>query len=123
MSKTFDNGMICASEQVLVAESKMMDEILTEFKAQGSYLLSKEEAEKIAGVIFTPSKATPGAFQMTPASVGQSAYKLAQLAGFEVPPHTTLLIAEVDKVGELSLTHLVTMLEHHPSSSSSTSSA
>ena len=76
MSKTFDNGMICASEQVLVAESKMMDEILTEFKAQGSYLLSKEEAEKIAGVIFTPSKATPGAFQMTPASVGQSAHRL-----------------------------------------------
>jgi hypothetical protein len=100
MSKTFDNGMICASEQALIAEAAQMDVILAEFKKQGSYILSAEEAEMVALAVFTPSKSGPeGSFQMAPDCVGQSAAKIAAQAGIEVPPNTTLLIARASHVG------------------------
>mmetsp|Transcript_27735 Transcript_27735/g.38331 ORF Transcript_27735/g.38331 Transcript_27735/m.38331 type:complete len:998 (+) Transcript_27735:158-3151(+) len=100
MSKTFDNGMICASEQALVAESSQMDDILKEFQIQGSYLLNKEEADKVAKVVMMQSKNAPvGKFQMTPDVVGQSAYKIATMAGVKVPESTTLLIAETETIG------------------------
>ena len=91
-SKTFDNGMICASEQSVTALASIYDKVKQEFINRGCYVLNDEEKEKMRAIILTP------AGTVNPKMVGQPAYKIAQLAGFEVPEATKILIGEVDSV-------------------------
>ncbi|KMQ51598.1 bifunctional acetaldehyde/alcohol dehydrogenase [Chitinispirillum alkaliphilum] len=91
MSKTFDNGMICASEQAVVAVKSVYDKIKKEFKSQGAYILSAKEKEKIGEVIFAEGR-------LNAAIVGQSAQTIASLAGIKVDPATKVLIGETVSV-------------------------
>ncbi len=88
MSKTFDNGMICASEQSVVAVNDVYEQVKKEFVYRGAYLLNKEETEKLGKIILNEK------MSVNPAIVGQSAAVIAKLAGFEVPPHAKILLAE-----------------------------
>ncbi len=93
MSKTFDNGVVCASEQCLVVHTDVYDEVIAEFKSRDGYVLSKEEKASLAAIMINPKSCA-----ISPAIVGQSAPKIAEMAGIQVPPTTKLLIAEIDKV-------------------------
>ena len=88
-SKTFDNGMICASEQSVTVMADIYDKVRAEFIKRGCH---KEELEKMRGIILTE------AGTVNPKIVGQPAYVIAQLAGFEVPKDTKILIGEVASV-------------------------
>ena len=87
MSKTFDNGMICASEQSVTVVKDVYDEVKNEFEYRGAYILNEKEAEKVAKIILTERG-------VNPAIVGQPAYKIAELAGVKVPEDTKVLIGE-----------------------------
>ncbi len=87
-SKTFDNGMICASEQSVTVLSKVYDAVKKEFEKRGAYFLSKTEIEKLRGVILINGS-------LNAKIVGQSAWKIAALAGIEVPHDKKVLIGEV----------------------------
>ena len=86
MSKTFDNGMICASEQSVTIVESVYEEVKKEFEYRGGYILSDDEAQKVAKIILT-DKGT-----VNPAIVGQSAHKIAEIAGFSVPKEAKVLI-------------------------------
>ena len=92
MSKTFDNGMICASEQSVIVHKDVYDEVKKEFAYRGAYILSAKEKEKVAKTIIQNGK-------VNSAIVGQPAYKIAALAGVKVPQETKVLIGEVSKIG------------------------
>ena len=93
-SKTFDNGTICASEQSIVTEDIIRDEVIAEFKRQGGYFL--EPAEKAAvGSILMRASGT-----MNPAIVGQTAMRIAEMAGVKVPDGTRVLIGFETEVGD-----------------------
>ncbi len=92
LSKTFDNGMICASEQSVTAVKSIYDDVKKEFLKRGGYILNKKEAAAVAAVIQIDGK-------LNAKIVGQSAAKIAELAGIKVPATTKVLIAEVSKVG------------------------
>jgi len=94
VSKTFDNGMICASEQSVIVLDKVYDKVKKEFADRGCYILSKEETEKVRKTIIINGA-------LNAKIVGQSAYAIAQLAGVEVPEKAKILIGEVESV-ELS---------------------
>ncbi|MBE7712333.1 MAG: bifunctional acetaldehyde-CoA/alcohol dehydrogenase [Cyanobacteria bacterium SIG26] len=90
MSKTFDNGMICASEQAVIVVDSIYEEVKKEFEYRGAYLVSKAEQQKMIDLPFIdPKRGTAH-----PDIVGQSAYKIAQLSGFEVPETAKVLLAE-----------------------------
>lgn len=89
-SKTFDNGMICASEQSVIVLKKVYEEVKTEFVKRGCYFLNPEELEKVRKTILINGS-------LNAKIVGQSAYKIAQLSGIEVPTYTKILIGEVEK--------------------------
>lgn len=91
-SKTFDNGMICASEQSVTVLADIYDKVRAEFIKRGCYMLNKEELDKMRAVILTE------AGTVNPKIVGQPAYIIAQIAGFEVPKDTKILIGEVTSV-------------------------
>ncbi len=91
-SKTFDNGMICASEQSVTVLADIYDKVRAEFIKRGCYMLNKEELDKMRAVILTE------AGTVNPKLVGQPAYIIAQIAGFEVPKDTKILIGEVTSV-------------------------
>ncbi len=93
-SKTFDNGMICASEQSVIVLEKVYDAVKAEFKNRGCYFLNAEETEKVRKTIIINGA-------LNAKIVGQSAYKIASLAGVDVPETTKILIGEVQSV-ELS---------------------
>ena len=88
MSKTFDNGMICASEQSIVAVDDVYEEVKKELVYRGAYLLSKKESEQLGKIILNENMTVNAAI------VGQSAATIAKLAGFEVPAHTKVLVSE-----------------------------
>jgi Alcohol dehydrogenase, class IV len=90
-SKTFDNGMICASEQSVTALAPVYDEVVAEFKARGCYFLKKAEIEKVRKTIIINGA-------LNAKIVGQSAYTIAELAGVKVPKDTKILIGEVESV-------------------------
>ena len=92
MSKTFDNGMICASEQSVVVHKDVYDEVKKEFEYRGAYILNKKEREKVAKTLIQDGK-------LNAAIVGQPAAKIAELAGVKVPEETKILIGEVEKIG------------------------
>ncbi len=94
LSKTFDNGMICASEQSVIVMDKVYNEVKKEFALRGAYILNKAETQKIREVILVNGA-------LNAKMVGQTAQAIAKLAGFDVPAETKILIGEVESV-ELS---------------------
>ena len=94
LSKTFDNGMICASEQSVIVLDGVYDKVKKEFADKGCYFLSKTETEKVRKTIIINGA-------LNAKIVGQPAYKIAELAGVSVAPETKILIGEVESV-ELS---------------------
>lgn len=94
LSKSFDNGMICASEQAVIIEEPIYNEVKKLLIDNGCYFVSKEETAKLtAGAIIADKCA------VNPNIVGQSAVKIAQMCGIHVPEGTKILIAEIDGVG------------------------
>ena len=93
-SKTFDNGMICASEQSVIVADKIYDKVKKEFAYRGCYFLKGEELDKVRKTIIINGA-------LNAKIVGQSAFKIAALAGAKVPETTKVLIGEVESV-ELS---------------------
>ena len=94
LSKTFDNGMICASEQSVIVLESIYDKVKTEFLARGCYFLNDEEKDKVRRAILINGS-------LNAKIVGQSAYRIAEIAGFSVPDGTKILIGEVEST-ELS---------------------
>lgn len=92
-SKTFDNGTICASEQSVVVETCSKDAVVAEFKKQGAYFLSKEEADQLGKFIMRANGT------MNPQIVGRSVDHITKLANLQVPGGTRVLIAEETRVG------------------------
>ena len=90
-SKTFDNGMICASEQSVIVLKKVYDEFKKEVKALGGYVLTPEETQKVRDIILINGA-------LNAKIVGQSANTIAKLAGFEAPAGGKVLIGEVNSV-------------------------
>ncbi|SHH32233.1 acetaldehyde dehydrogenase [Caloranaerobacter azorensis DSM 13643] len=91
LSKSFDNGVICASEQSVIVIEDVYDEVKKEFSERGAYLLKKNEIDKIRKIILVNGSINPNI-------VGQSAYKIAEMAGIKVPENTKVLIGEVESV-------------------------
>ena len=90
-SKTFDNGMICASEQSVIVMDSVYDEVRAEFAARGCYFLSPEETDLVRHTILINGA-------LNAKIVGQSAARIASLAGVTVPADTKILIGEVESV-------------------------
>ncbi|AJQ96956.1 bifunctional acetaldehyde-CoA/alcohol dehydrogenase [Gynuella sunshinyii] len=91
MSKTFDNGVICASEQSVVVVDSVYDQVKAEFQARGAYVLSAEQKKKVGEQVIVNGS-------MNPAIVGQPAYKVAAIGGVEVPKEAKVIIAECDAI-------------------------
>lgn len=91
LSKTFDNGVICASEQSIIVMSEIYDEVKAELTERGAYILNPEEKDKVRNVILVNGNLNANI-------VGQSAYKIAQLAGIDVPDDAKVLIGEIESV-------------------------
>ena len=90
-SKTFDNGMICASEQSVTVLEPIYKEVKKEFEYRGCYFLKKDELDKVRKTIIINGA-------LNAKIVGQSAHTIAKLAGVEVPEDTKILIGEVESV-------------------------
>ena len=89
-SKTFDNGMICASEQSVIVSDKIYDGVKKEFQRRGCHFLEKEQLDKVRKTIIINGS-------LNAKIVGQSAKRIADMAGVEVPESTKILIGEVEK--------------------------
>lgn len=90
-SKTFDNGMICASEQSVIVLNNIYDKVKSEFEKRGCYFLNPEETEKIRKTIIINGS-------LNAKIVGQKAHKIAELAGIDIPESTKIIIGEVESV-------------------------
>lgn len=90
-SKTFDNGMICASEQSVTVMESIYNEVKKEFAFRGCYFLKKDELDKVRKTIIIGGS-------LNAKIVGQPAYKIAEMAGVSVPENTKILIGEVESV-------------------------
>ncbi|HFI0301803.1 TPA: acetaldehyde dehydrogenase (acetylating) [Streptococcus suis] len=111
-SKTFDNGTICASEQAIICEESNKEEVLRELKAQGCYVMSKEETDKVCQVLFRGNShgCNPA---MNPKFVGRSALDIAEAVGLTVPADTKILVGPQVGVGQgnpLSFEKLTTVI-------------
>lgn len=95
LSKTFDNGMICASEQAIVVDKAIRQAVEERLVSQGAYFLKAGEVEAVQAIVIDAAKGS-----MAPAVVGKSARHIAGLAGLAVPEGTRLLIARLRTVGE-----------------------
>ncbi len=94
MSKTFDNGMICASEQSVIVMDSIYEEVKKEFAYRGAHILSDSEMQKLIDFGFIdPARGTAH-----PKIVGQSAYTIAKLAGFDVDENAKILLAQRNEV-------------------------
>jgi acetaldehyde dehydrogenase (acetylating) len=91
--KTFDNGLLCSSENSVVVDEPIVNEVRQEFLSQGAYFLSKGEMEAVARELVTPQRLP------NPALVGKPATAIAEKCGVSVPHSTRLLIAPLDGVG------------------------
>ena len=91
LSKTFDNGVICASEQSIIVDKNIYDEVKKELAYRGAYLLNNSEREKVAKVIIINGA-------LNAKIVGQSAHTIAQMAGVDVPIDAKVLIGEVKNI-------------------------
>ncbi len=93
LSKTFDYGTICASEQSIIVEQPVLPQVERELAAQGGYFLSPQEGKRLAAVLFRPDGA------MNPQAVGKSAAVLASMAQISVPESTRVLVARETQAG------------------------
>ena len=93
MSKSFDNGMICASEQAVIVDKEIYEEFESLMRKAGCYFVSKEEKEKLQNAMFQDGK-------LNSKIPGQSAYNIAKQAGFEVPETTKVLVVYEEGVGQ-----------------------
>ncbi|AGK96376.1 bifunctional acetaldehyde-CoA/alcohol dehydrogenase [Clostridium pasteurianum] len=93
LSKTFDNGVICASEQSVIVLDSIYDEVRKEFEERGAYIIKENEIDKVRDTIFINGG-------INSKIVGQSAYKIAEMAGIKVPETARILIGEVTSVGK-----------------------
>ncbi|WPC39275.1 bifunctional acetaldehyde-CoA/alcohol dehydrogenase [Clostridium sp. JS66] len=91
LSKTFDNGVICASEQSVIVLESIYDEVKKEFYERGAYILDKNEVDKVKKIILINGSINSNI-------VGQPAYKIGEVAGIEVPKTAKVLIGEVESV-------------------------
>ncbi|MBK6999746.1 MAG: bifunctional acetaldehyde-CoA/alcohol dehydrogenase [Rhodoferax sp.] len=91
MSKTFDNGVVCASEQSVIIVDSVYDAVRERFSHHGGYILSPDEAVAVRAVLFHGG-------HLNADIVGQSARRIAEMAGISVPPYTKVLIGEVSEV-------------------------
>lgn len=94
-SKTFDNGTICASEQSIIIEKQIEQEVMAEFEKQQCYFMTPEEIKKVEKIAISPDSGT-----MDPLIVGRSAAVIAERAGIIVPEGTKILLAKLDGVGK-----------------------
>ena len=92
-SKSFDNGTVCASEQSIIVEQDMEQAVRQEAQKKGFYFMDKEEAGRLAKLLFRPNGS------LNPEIVGKKATLLAQMAGFSVPCGTKILVAREQEAG------------------------
>ena len=95
LSKTFDNGVICSSEQAIVVEKAIAAEVKDEFRRQGAWFLGPDEIRALEPIVYDRGRGG-----MNPEGVGQSVAVLAERAGLSVPPGTKLLLAPLEGVGD-----------------------
>ena len=95
LSKTFDNGMICASEQAVIVEKVIYEKVINLMKKQKCYFVNSEEKELLQNTLINSQTKS-----LNPDIVGQSAYTIAKMSGFEVEKDTKILVAEIKGVGE-----------------------
>ena len=93
LSKTFDNGTICASEQSVVVVDAVYEAVREEFIKRGAYFLNAEDRDKVRRVILNDGR-------LNVAIVGQTVLKIAEIAGFEIPANTRVLIGEVEEISQ-----------------------
>ena len=94
LSKTFDNGMVCASENSVVVDDEIYDKVVDEFKTWYCYFLNKEEIKKFEEHFIDPRRGT-----VAGPVAGKSAYEIAKLCGVDVPKNTKVIVAEYNGVG------------------------
>lgn len=94
LSKTFDNGMICASEQAVIIDKDIYEEATSYMRKLGCYFVDDQERVNLEKAVFNEEK-----HSINPQIVGQSAYTIAQMADLNAPPDTKLLVAELQGVG------------------------
>lgn len=92
-SKTFDYGTVCASEQSIIVESSMEQQVKEKAKSKGFYFMDTQQAQQLAKLLFKPNGT------LNPQIVGKSATKLAEMAGFPVPRDTRILVAREQEAG------------------------
>src|SRR4051794_11300791 len=108
--KTFDNGLLCSTENSVVVDEPIAGEVKREFEAQGAYFLNQAEADAVARVLITPQRLP------SPALVGRSAVYIAEKCGITVPPATRILVAPLNGVGRdfpLSIEKLCPVLAYY----------
>jgi acetaldehyde dehydrogenase (acetylating) len=108
--KTFDNGVLCSSENSVVVDEAIADEVKRELQAQGAYFMNKSEMEAVARALVTPQRLP------NPELVGKAATVIAAKCGLAVPPETTVLIAPLEGVGRdypLSIEKLCPVLSYY----------
>ena len=100
MSKSFDNGMICASEQAVIIDKEILEESVNEFKSFGAYFVSPSEKKKLEKYMFGVEKEEDKPLaKLNPVIVGKSAKYIANEAGFNVPDNTVILCVNCKSVG------------------------
>src|SRR6478672_702268 len=92
--KSFDYGTVCSSEQAIVAESGLRDRIIALLKAHKAYICNDAQRDALGKLLMMPN------WTVNPACVGQAPTKIAKMAGFEVPPETSIICAEIGGVGK-----------------------
>lgn len=101
MSKCFDNGMVCASEQAAILDTEIYDVAMAEFARLHAHRCNAEEKAKLEQLIFgvTAGDTNCAGAKLNASVVGQSPVRIAEMAGFSVPADTSILVAEVGEVG------------------------
>ena len=94
LGKSFDYGTVCSSEQAVVAESSLRDQVTAELKRNKAYFCTPEQKDALGKLLVMPN------WNINPACVGQAPQKIAQMAGFNVPAETSIIVAELDGVGK-----------------------
>lgn len=94
VSKSFDNGMICASEQAVIVDKEIYASVKAEFEAHNVYFVKPNELQKLEDAVMNEGK-----YAVNPAIVGNSTEKIAELAGISVPKGTKILVAELEGAG------------------------
>ncbi|MCI1986740.1 MAG: bifunctional acetaldehyde-CoA/alcohol dehydrogenase [Lactobacillus sp.] len=95
LSKSFDHGMVCASEQGMIVDAPIYDKVKQEFKDQGAYFIQKKDMKKFTETVINTEK-----MAVNPRIVGQSAWQIANWAGIDIPKDTQLIIAELPEPGD-----------------------